>query len=172
MGYFPYSNRTVITHRPNTEIWFRLYCISMELSVSRPRRSVISGSLWWSFTRTYSSHQFCPSLRWTSRVWLAGSWGRLIGSELRLARPRSSLEKTWTAGWPLEVSRACCDKWAFSSMSHRPFVRANRRTYMHVHAHTHAQKGSTHTLLPSSAVNTASLQNSCSSAACRLGFQI
>lgn len=160
MGYFPYSNRTVITHRPNTEIWFRLYCISMELSVSRPRRSVISGSLWWSFTRTYSSHQFCPSLRWTSRVWLAGSWGRLIGSELRLARPRSSLEKTWTAGWPLEVSRACCDKWAFSSMSHR----ARKQTHMH-------KKGA-HTLLPSSAVNTASLQNSCSSAACRLGFQI
>ena len=104
----------------------------MELSVSRLRCSVISGSLWWSFTRTYSSHQFCPSLRWTSRVWLAGSWGHLIGSELWLAQLCSSLEKTWTAGWPLEGSRACCDKWAFS------FVAPPVHTRMHTHRHTSA----------------------------------
>lgn len=106
----------------------------MELSVSRLRCSVIWGSLWWSFTRTYSSHQFCLSLCSTSHVWLAGSWGRLLGSKLWLAQVGSSLEKTWTAGWPLEVSRACCDKWAF-------LLRHTTRTYTHARTQTHLYGG-------------------------------
>lgn len=147
----------------------------MELSVPRLRCSVISGSLWWSFTRTYSPHQFCLWLRWTSRVWLAGSWGRLIGSKLWLARVGSSLEKTWTAGWPLEVSRAFCDKWAFSSLSHHPLIYTCTHTDTHTctyKIYTYTFTNRENTLLPSSAGKTASLQHSWSSAACRLGFQI
>lgn len=131
MGYFPYSTQTVITHQSNSGIQFRLYCISMELSVSLHQRSVISGSLWRSFTRTYSSHQFCPSLRWTSRVWLASSWSCSL-EESWMAQICSSLKNSWTASWTLQGSCACSDKWAFSSLTHQPFT----QTFTHKHTST------------------------------------
>lgn len=144
MGYFPYSTQTVITHQSNSEIRFRLYCISMELSVSLHQRSVISGSLWRSFTRTYSSHQFCLSLRWTSRVWLASSWSCSL-EESWMAQICSSLKNSWTASWTLQASCACSDKWAFSSLTHQPFTQTfthkltctlHACTQICTHAHT------------------------------------
>lgn len=126
MGYFPYSTQTVITHQSNSGIRFRLYCISMELSVSLHQRSVISGSLWRSFTRTYSSHQFCPSLRWTSRVWLASSWSCSL-EESWMAQICSSLKNSWTASWTLQGSCACSDKWAFSSLPNLEKAYSNKQ---------------------------------------------
>lgn len=162
---------TVITHRPMVRYGSSFIAFPWSWVFLSSQHSVISGGLRWAFTRTYSSHQFCPSLRWTSRFWLAGSWGRLIGSTFWLAQLCSSLEKTWTAGWPLEGSRACCDKWAFSSLSHH-HVHIHMHAHRHTYIYTHKSTNREHTLLPSSPANTASLQNSWNSAACRLGFQI
>lgn len=151
MGYFPYSTQTVITHQSNSGIRFRLYCISMELSVSLHQRSVISGSLWRSFTRTYSSHQFCPSLRWTSRVWLASSWSCSL-EESWMAQICSSLKNSWTASWTLQGSCACSDNELFllwhTNHSHR-HLHTNtlpHRMLVHKYVHTHTHYNPMRTL--------------------------
>lgn len=141
----------------------------MELSVSRLRRSVISGSLWWSFTRPYSSHQFCPSLRWTLRNSLAGSWGRLNGSELWLAQLCSSLEKTWTAGWPLKVPEHVVIIGLFL------LCHINRSYTVQMHAHTeciHAYKHTHKQLKQSPLLWILHHLKTAEIAACRLGSYI
>lgn len=138
--------RTVITHRPTLRygsgfIAFPWSWVFLSSAIVLSQAAYGDPSL--GLTPLINSARRSAGAR---RLRLAGSWGRLIGSELRLARLCSSLERAWTAGWPLEGSRACCDKWAFSSLSHhRIHIATHACMYVRcTQTYTNTQTGSVH----------------------------
>lgn len=119
----------------NTEIRLGLYCISMEPSVSSaPRQRLISGGLRWSFTEGLHLSSILPIAPLNGAGPLIGC---RIGAKFRLAQPCSSLERTRAAGWPLEASSECCEKWI--SPPHPPHItpppplRSCTRTHIWTH---------------------------------------
>lgn len=131
MGYFPSSNR--YHPSPNTEVWFRLYCISMELSV--PRRYL--GQLMVIFHEDLLRSSILPvaPLNLTPLIgWQLGlpRWKRaLIGS---LA---SSLQETRTAQWPQQFPEHVVinELFFFSSCTFSPLIHVDTHTHAHAQAY-------------------------------------